>query len=91
MEIKGIKSKTTYRKVAEIDGLVIFADERGYFVFEHYPPHYALPVILGKTKNEVKESIADYNNWNYRQWHGEMAKILDIKDEFDTLDLPDIK
>ena len=71
---------TNYKKVAEIDGAVIFADKYGYFLFEHYPvangSYYAVPVRLGKTAKEVEESFINDRDWNYRAWHGEMHAIL---------------
>lgn len=70
---------TTYEKVAEIDGQVIFADKDGYFIWEHYPladgEYVAIPTRLGKTAKEVEASMCELFDWNYRTWHGEMAAL----------------
>lgn len=80
---------TNYEKVAEIDGSVIFADKDGYFLWEHYPvadgSYYAIPVRLGKTAKEVKQALADYLDWNYRAWHGEMDAILKAQEAVQNL------
>ena len=83
---------TNYKKVAEIDGEVIFADKDGYFLFEHYPLEYgwdSISVRLGKTAKEVEESFTDNRNWSYRAWHGEMKDILKACEE--VRKLPDIQ
>ena len=68
-----------YKKVATIDGQVIFADEQGYFIFEHYPKpdgsYVAIRTGLGKTAKEVEASMSDLFDWNYRSWHGEMSAL----------------
>lgn len=80
---------TNYEKVAEIDGQVIFKDDNGYFLWEHYPApdgsYYAVPVRLGKTAQEVETALADYYDWNYRAWHGEMNAILKAQKEVKKL------
>ena len=77
------QGKTDYGKVATIDGQVIFAGRRGYFVWEHYPrtdgSYYAIPVMLGKTAKEVEASMRDLFDWNYRSWHGEMATLCEAE------------
>ena len=81
-----------YKKVAEIDGIVIFADKDGYFIFEHYSvgtDWYSLPVRIGKTSKEVEKSLTDDRDWCYRAWHGEMAAMLKAQDE--VRNLPDIQ
>lgn len=88
------QDKTNYEKVAEIDGQVIFADERGYFIMEHYPvnangEYVAIPVMLGKTAKEVEASMSDLFDWNYRSWHGEMAALCEA--EKLVRELPDLK
>ena len=84
--------KTNYKKVAEIDAEMIFADEKGYFLFEHYPLEYgcySISVRLGKTAKEVEESFINDRDWNYRAWHGEMRAILKAEEE--VRKLPDIQ
>jgi len=70
---------TNYEKIATIDGQTIFADEQGYFIFEHYPKPdgscVAIPTRLGKTSKEVEASMNDLFDWNYRSWHGEMSAL----------------
>lgn len=81
-----------YKKVAEIDEAVIFADRDGYFIFEHYTVGnvlYSLPIRIGKTAKEVEKSLTDDRDWCYRAWHGEMAAILRARDE--VRKLPDIQ
>ena len=81
-----------YKKVSVIDGIVIFADSDGYFIFEHYSAEnswYSLPVRIGKTSIEVEKSLTDYYDWNYRLWHGEMTAMLKAQDE--VRKLPDIQ
>ena len=83
---------TNYKKVAEIDGEVIFADKYGYFLFEHYPleyGYYSISVRLGKTAKEVEESFTNGRNWCYRAWHGEMQDILKAQEKVRML--PDIQ
>lgn len=77
--------ETNYKKVAEIDGQIIFADKDGYFIWEHYPvnnngEYCAVPVMLGKTAKEVNASLGDLLDWNYRAWHGEMKAVLKAKE-----------
>lgn len=80
---------TNYEKVAEIDGQVIFKDKDGFFIIEHYPEIkgivYAVTVRLGKTAQEVEPALADYLDWNYRAWHGEMEAILKATEEVKKL------
>ena len=41
-----------YTKIKEIDGVIIYKDKKGYFIFEHYSTfdkYYALRQYLGKT------------------------------------------
>lgn len=77
------ESKTNYKRVGEIDGQVIFADERGYFIWEHYPKpdgsYVAISVILGKTAKEVETNMSDLFDWNYRSWHGEMSALCEAE------------
>lgn len=83
---------TSYEKVAEIDGSVIFADKDGYFLWEHYVTdnsYFAIPVRLGQTAKEVEQALADNHDWNYRARHGEMDAILKAQEE--VRKLPDIK
>ena len=83
---------TNYEKVAEIDGEIIYADKKGYFLFEHYPLEYgydSIPVRLGKTEKQVKERFMVDRDWNYRAWHGEMSYILEECKKIK--ELPDIK
>lgn len=84
---------TNYEKVTEIDGQVIFADEQGYFIWEHYPmpdgSYVAIPVKLGKTAKEVESSLYDLFDWNYRAWHGEMKAIIEAENLVKKL--PNIK
>lgn len=79
------KTNTNYKKISELDGEVIFADEDGYFLFEHYHgidgSYWSIPVRLGKTAKEVEEALGGINNWNYRAWHGEMDTILKVTEE----------
>lgn len=76
---------TSYEKVSEIDGSVIFSDKDGYFLWEHYPvsdgSYYAIPVRLGTTSKEVEQALASDHDWNYRAWHGEMKDILKAQEE----------
>ena len=83
---------TDYKKVAEIDGVVIFSDRDGYFIVEHYTVGnvlYPLPIRIGKTAKEVEKSLTDDRDWRYRACHGEMAAILRAQDE--VRKLPDIQ
>ena len=82
-----------YKKVAKIDGAVIFASKDGYFLFEEYyvssGSFYLIPVRLGKTAKEVKKSFISDRNWYYRALHGEMNAILKAWEE--VRKLPDIQ
>lgn len=85
--------KTNYNRVAEIDGVTIFENDKEYFIWEHYPNMYggytAIPVPLGKTAKEVEQTLKDINDWNYRAWHGEMDAILKAQEQ--VRKLPEIK
>ena len=84
---------TNYEKVAEIDGAVIFADKKGYFIFQHYltgdGSYVSIRVLLGKTAKEVEESFISDRDWCYRAWNGEMYAILKAQEEIRKL--PDIQ
>lgn len=90
---------SSFKKVATIDGQPIFRGEhnnvRGYYTFEHYKgmgdSWYTCPIFLGRTKIEVRDALSSYLNWNYRAWHGEMATILSLAEEFATLKMPTIR
>mgnify|MGYP003422530049 CR=1 FL=1 len=80
-----MESKNTdYEKITKIDGVSIFADKDGYFMWEHYPSsdgsYCAIPVRLGKTADEVEQALANDRDWNYRAWHGEMSEILEAQE-----------
>lgn len=76
------RSNTNYQKIIELDGEIIFADKKGYFLFEHYPgidgSYWSIPVRLGKTAKEVEEALTEIKDWHYRAWHGEMQAVLDF-------------
>ena len=74
-----ILEREAYKKVGTIDNVTIYKDENGYFTFEHYVTAdnwYSLKQYLGKNHEEVQQTLADLNDWNYRAWHGEMKDIL---------------
>ena len=76
-----------YAKIKEIDGIMIYKDKKGYFIFEHYPTfnkYYALKQYLGKTRKEVEQTLADALDWHYRYWHGEGEKIMEFQKELST-------
>lgn len=74
-----------YEKAAVIDGEEIYKDKDGFFLIGHYPStngsYYAIPVRLGKTAQEVETALANYSDWNYRAWHGEMNTILEAQEK----------
>lgn len=73
-----------YTKIKEIDGVIIYKDKKGYFIFEHYSTfdkYYALRQYLGKTIQAVEQTLTDILDWHYRYWHGEAEKIIKFKEE----------
>lgn len=80
------------KKVIEIDSVMIYADNNGYFIKERYlgcAEWYSLKTYLGKTAKEVEQSLSDNCDWNYRAWHGEMDAIL--KAQKAVRNLPNIR
>lgn len=76
-----------YVKIKEIDGVIIYKDKKGYFIFEHYPTfnkYYALKQYLGKTRQEVEQTLTDILDWHYRYWHGDSEKIIKFLEELNT-------
>ena len=76
-----------YTKIKEIDGVIIYKDKKGYFIFEHYSTfdkYYALRQYLLSPTRPRRQPLTDILDWHYRYWHGEAEKIIKFQQELSS-------